>query len=59
MSKHIRRKGGKRGAHPSYGVMMTSKPKHQGPWKPGKKPGSKFTFRGARRTERSWIPPRC
>lgn len=31
-----RRKGGRRGAHPSYSVMMTSKPKHKAAWKPGK-----------------------
>lgn len=31
-----RRKGGKRRAHPSYSVMMTSKPKHKTAWTPGK-----------------------
>ncbi len=29
--------GKKRRAHPSYSIMMSSMPKHQGPWKPGKR----------------------
>jgi hypothetical protein len=37
-----RRKGGKRGAHPSYSVMMTSKPKHKGPEQQGKWRGPRF-----------------
>lgn len=41
-----RRKGGKRGAHPSYGVMMTSKPKHKGPMVRGKKRGKGYAKAG-------------
>jgi hypothetical protein len=41
-----RRKGGKRGAHPSYSVMMTSKPKHKGPERNGKNRGKGFAKAG-------------
>lgn len=41
-----RRKGGKRGAHPSYSVMMTSKPKHKGPGRNGKGGGKSFAKAG-------------
>jgi hypothetical protein len=38
--------GKKRRAHPSYGVMMTSKPKHKGPSRGGKNRGRSFAKAG-------------
>lgn len=38
--------GKKRRAHPSYSVMMTSKPKHKGPGRGGKNRGRSFAKAG-------------
>jgi len=40
--------GKKRRAHPSYSVMMTSKPKHKGPALRGKNRGKSFAKSGPR-----------
>lgn len=38
--------GKKRRAHPTYSLMMTSKPKHRGPERSGKNRGKSFAKSG-------------